>query len=190
MTSKAIYTLSLLVIAQAAISSNAFGQAVSVIPGQVSQLPPPPVTQRAIPDIRIQRPGVAAEGGPTGPAVVVSSLHITGETRFSEAELIAVTGFAPGRALTLSDLRRMAALIANYYNTRGYVVAQAYVPAQEITDGAVTIVVIEGHYGAVDLRNGAGLHSVVARRVLDGLDKGDIVAAAPLERRLLLLSDI
>ena len=190
MISRAIYTLSLLVIAQAAISSSAAAQALGVVPGQVSQLPPPPVTQRAIPDIRIERPGVAAEGASTGPALVVSSLHIKGETRFSEAELIAVTGFAPGRALTLSDLRRMAALIANYYNTRGYVVAQAYVPAQEITDGAVTIVVIEGHYGAVNLRNRSRLHSGVAQRVLDGLDKGEIVAAAPLERRLLLLSDI
>jgi hemolysin activation/secretion protein len=190
MKPKAICTLSLLVIAQAAISSNATGQSIGVVPGQVSQLPPAPVTQRAIPDIRIQRPGVAAEGGPTGPAVVVNSLRITGETRFSEAELLAVTGFAPGRALNLSDLRRMAALIANYYNAHGYVVAQAYVPAQEIRDGAVTIVVIEGHYGAVNLRNRSRLHSGVAQRVLDGLDKGDIVAAAPLERRLLLLSDI
>jgi hemolysin activation/secretion protein len=190
MKSKAFYTLSLLVAAQVAMSSNAFGQSAVVVPPQVSQLPPAPVTQTAIPDIRIQRPGVASEAGPTGPAVVVSSLHITGETRFSEAELIAATGFTPGRALNLSDLRHMAAQIASFYNVRGYVVAQAYVPAQEIKDGAVTIVVIEGHYGAVSLRNRSRLQDGVARRVLNGLDTGDIVAAASLERRLLLLSDI
>ncbi len=190
MKSRTIYTLSLLVVAQAAVGGNAFGQSIGVVPGQVSQLPPAPVTQSAIPDIRIQRPGVASEAGPTGPAVVVSSLHITGETRFTEAELIAATGFTPGRTLNLSDLRHMAALIANYYNHRGYVVAQAYVPAQEIKDGAVTIVVIEGHYGAVNLRNRSRLRDGVARHVLDGLDTGGIVAAASLERRLLLLSDI
>lgn len=184
------YALPVLVLAQAAISNDAAGQSAGVVPGQVSQLPPAPVPQKTIPDIRIQRPGLAPDNGPTGPSVLINSLHITGETRFSEAELIAAAGFTPGRSLTLSDLRRMAALIANYYNVRGYVVAQAYVPAQEIKDGAVTIVVVEGRYGAVKLHNQSRLRDGVARGVLNGLDSGDIVTAAPLERRLLLLSDL
>ena len=54
----------------------------------------------------------------------------------------------------------------------------------------MTIAVIEGHYGAIDLRNQSRLKDSVARGVLAGLDSGDIVESAPLERRLLLLSDI
>lgn len=163
---------------------------MNIVPGQVSQLPQAPVAQKTVPDIRIQRRGVVPNSGPTGPSVLINTLRITGETRFSEAELIAVAGFTPGRSLSLSDLRRMATLVTSYYNAHGYVVAQAYVPAQEIKDGAVTIVVIEGRYGAVNLRNESRLRSGVARGVLKGLDSGALVAAAPLERRLLLLSDL
>jgi hemolysin activation/secretion protein len=54
----------------------------------------------------------------------------------------------------------------------------------------VTIAVVEGRYGKVDLRNRSGLSDGAARRILSGLDSGDPVANAPLERRLLLLSDI
>jgi hemolysin activation/secretion protein len=50
--------------------------------------------------------------------------------------------------------------------------------------------VIEGRYGAIDLRNRANLSDRVAHGVLSGLDSGDIVATGPLERRLLLLSDV
>ena len=54
----------------------------------------------------------------------------------------------------------------------------------------MTIAVIEGRYGKLDLNNRTNLRDGVARGLLDGLDPGDIVATAPLMRRLLLLSDI
>jgi hemolysin activation/secretion protein len=64
------------------------------------------------------------------------------------------------------------------------------VPAPATPDGSVTIRVIEGRYGAVTLDNRSRLHNVVAHGVLAGLDGGQSVQAAPLERRLLILSDV
>ena len=158
--------------------------------GQFQQIPPPPAPERSIPDIRIDRGEKARDAGPAGPKVLVQSLHVTGETLFPEAELIAVTGFSPGSQLDLRDLRQMADRISDFYNRRGYFVAQAYVPAQDIQDGVVTIVVIEGHYGQIGLHNHTNLSNRLADSVLGGLNSGDPVKTAPLERRLLLLSDI
>lgn len=73
-------------------------------------------------------------------------MRVTGAIAYSEAELLAVTGFILGSALSLSDLRLMASRIADYYHSHGYFVAQAYLPAQDIKDGVVTIAVIEGQY--------------------------------------------
>ena len=42
----------------------------------------------------------------------------------------------------------------------------------------------------MSVHNNSHLNDGVARRTLGGLDSGDIVASAPLERRLLLLSDL
>jgi hemolysin activation/secretion protein len=50
--------------------------------------------------------------------------------------------------------------------------------------------VIEGRYGKIDLNNDSKVSDRLARAVLGGLDPGDLVEAAPLERRLLLLSDL
>jgi hemolysin activation/secretion protein len=109
---------------------------------------------------------------------------------FPEQELIAASGFTPGSSLTLAELRALAARISAFYNERGYFLTQAYLPAQDISAGAVTIAILEGRYGQISLHNNSHLHDSVARRTLGGLDSGDIVESAPLERRLLLLSDI
>jgi hemolysin activation/secretion protein len=157
---------------------------------QIQQIPQAPIVERPAPEIRIDREAPAVDSAPIGPRVRVNSLQVTGETLFSDEELIAATDFRPGSELTLGDLRNIAAQISRYYNSRGYFLAQAYLPAQDLQNGAVTIAVIEGRYGAIELRNESRLKDGVARGVLAGLDSGDIVANAPLERRLLLLSDI
>src|SRR5476649_3094995 len=77
-----------------------------------------------------------------------------------------------------------------FRSARGYLVAQAYLPAQAINEGAVTIAVIEGQYGKITLNNQSRVSDNVPNNILEGLDSGDIVATAPLERRLLLLSDL
>lgn len=158
---------------------------------QIQQIPPAPVPPRpavAIPTLA--PPAVATEAAPAGPTTRVTSLRLTGQTLFSEVELIAASGFVPNSDLDLGQLRALAAKIAAYYNERGYFLAQAYLPAQDITDGGVAIAVIEGRYGKIELRNSSRLSDRVARGILSGIDSGDIAETRSLERRLLLLSDI
>ena len=168
----------------------ATAQQVPTAGGQLQQILPAPERRQAIPEIRVERPGTTAPAADTGPGFAVTALRITGQTVFSEGELLATTGFKPGAMLNLADLRGMAARITGYYNHHGYFVAQAYLSAQAVTDGSVTITVIEGRYGKVALHNTSHLSSGTTEGVLHGLDRGDIVANAPLERRLLLLSDL
>jgi len=186
-----LYKLGLLTLAAllATTSHSALAQPIGA-GGQLQQIPPAPVPDRTIPEIRIERSQARADLPDTGERILVTSLQVTGETLFSEAELVAATGFQPGAQMSLGDLRTLAGRITAYYNSRGYFVAQAYLPAQDIRDGAVTIAVVEGHYGAVTLNNTSRLSNGVASGILSGLDSGDVVANAPLERRLLLLSDI
>ncbi|MBE0612031.1 MAG: ShlB/FhaC/HecB family hemolysin secretion/activation protein [Burkholderiales bacterium] len=182
----------LLSFALLALSQSAFAQ-ILIPPGaggQMQEIPPPPSLKKSIPEIRIQPVPPEAASAADQVKVLINSLHLTGQTRYSEAQLIAVSGFDTGGELTLTELRGMAAKIADYYHLHGYFVAQAYLPAQDIKDGAVTIEVIEGRYGTVTLRNDTKLSDDHARDLLAGLDKGDVVEIAPLENRLLLLSDV
>ena len=179
----------LILAALAAGAQSAYAQQAPV-GAQLQQIPPPALPRTSAPAIRIDRPEPSAGGVAEGARVRVEALRVTGATLFTEGELTAATGFTPGRDLTLAELGNAAAGITRFYNDRGYVLAQAYLPAQDVIGGVVTIAVIEGRYGAIDLRNQSGVTDGLARSILGGLDSGDPVAIAPLERRLLLLSDI
>jgi hemolysin activation/secretion protein len=122
--------------------------------------------------------------------IVVNSLHIAGAQVFAPAELIAVCGFSAGSAYTLTEMRAMAASIEHYYKSHGYLVAQAYLPAQDVNDGVVTITVAEGHYGQILVRNQSHVSASVLSGVLQDIQTGDLVAAEALENQLLLLSDL
>jgi hemolysin activation/secretion protein len=185
-----MFKTSLTAIAFLAISQSAVAQVPVGAAGQMQQIPPAPKADQAAPEVRIEKAAPVVRADTGGARISVVALHVTGATVFSETDLIAATGFKPGAELDLNDLRDLAGRIAAHYNTHGYFLAQAYLPAQDVQNGVVTIAVAEGRYGAISLRNDARLSSGVIRGVLGGLDSGDLIASAPLERRLMLLSDL
>ncbi|HEY0281232.1 MAG TPA: POTRA domain-containing protein, partial [Rhizomicrobium sp.] len=136
-----------------AMNQNALAQVPVGAGGQIQQIPQAPVLQKTVPDLPTRRDETVPPPEAAGPKFLVTSLHVTGQTRFTEAELIAATGFKPGSELSLADLRVLASKITHLYNRNGYFVAQAYLPPQDIKDGAVTIAVIEGRYGKIGLDN-------------------------------------
>ena len=185
-----MFNTKLLPFALLALSPSLFAQQPPSAGSQIQQIPAAPVPQKAAPTIRIEPISTPATPASDAAKIVVNSLQVTGAQTYSEAELVALTGFMPGSELTLADLRGMALKITENYRSKGYFVAQAYLPAQEIRNGAVTIAVVEGQYGKIAVRNQSHLSDTLAHRQLDGINTGDTIAIAPLESRLLLLSDI
>jgi hemolysin activation/secretion protein len=174
-----------------AISHSVFAQQLPTAGSQMQQIPPAPMPQKMAPKVMLAPVGAAATPlDASGVKIVVKRLSVSGSKAYSEAELLAVAGFAAGSELSLADLRAMAAKIAAFYHRNGYFLAQAFLPAQDIKDGAVTIAVLDGRYGKVTLRNGSGVSDELANGLLGGLNTGDMVAVEPLENRLLLLSDL
>ncbi|SHI01127.1 ShlB/FhaC/HecB family hemolysin secretion/activation protein [Pollutimonas bauzanensis] len=157
---------------------------------QIQQIPPAPTLEKAPPQIRIQQKNKAEAGVPDDMKIRVDALHLTGAHVYTDAELLALTGFEPGRELSLADLRGMAAKITDHYHKDGYFLAQAYLPAQDIKNGAVTIAVLEGQFGNIQLRNNTNLSDSLINSRLRGIDSADTINIEPLENRLLLLSDI
>ena len=170
-------------------SSNGLAQPIGA-GGEIQQIPQAPSFQKTSPEIPIGRSEAPAAPEAAGPKFPVNALHVTGQTAFSETELVAATDFKPGSELSLGDLRALASEITKFYNQHGYFVAQAYVPPQDIKDGVATIAMIEGRYGKISLDNRTNVRDGVIDDVLHGLNSGDPVVIAPLERRLLILSDI
>ncbi len=157
---------------------------------QLQQIPAAPAPEKTPPQLRIDQGRTAATAPADTATLSVNRLQVAGAKAFPAAELIAATGFKPGSQLTLSALRGLAANIASFYRSHGYFLAQAYLPAQDIVDGTVTIAVSEGQYGKVVVRNESNLSDALAGHLLNGLNSGDAITIAPLESRLLQLADL
>jgi hemolysin activation/secretion protein len=173
-----------------ALNPCAFAAEVPSAGSQLQQVPAAPAPQKATPQFQIEQGAKPVVAAGDDKRIAVNSLHVSNAQVFSEAELIAASGFTPGSELSLSALRALAAKIADYYHSHGYFLAQAMLPAQDIKEGAVTIAIVEGQYGKVTLRNQSNLSDGLAHRLLDGLNTGDTITIAPLESRLLQLSDL
>jgi hemolysin activation/secretion protein len=166
--------------------------------GQMQQVPPsPPRPESWTPNlptrpepVQIQQPWMPDPARASNTAFTLQRLQVTGATVFAEADLLQVAGFEPGREVSLPALQVMAERITRHYRRHGFLMARAYLPAQEIRDGVGTLAVLEGQYGQVTLNNTSSLDSQVPQAVLAGLNHRDTIALAPLEERLLLLSDV
>jgi hemolysin activation/secretion protein len=158
--------------------------------GQLQQLPQVPTAPGLLMPVQVQPEPVVSNAEFSTTVFHVKDLKVSGASAFSTTELLAITEFEANRDHTLASLQAMANRITRFYRSEGFLLARAYLPAQEVREGIVTIAVLEGRYGAVFLNNTSRLNGSVASGLLQGLNGGDVIATAPLEERLLLLSDV
>lgn len=96
-----------------------------------------------------------------------------------------------GRNLTLAEIYEAADKITTLYRNEGYLVAKAYVPAQNATSGALRIKIVPGKYGSVALKNESLVRDQVLQGVLDSaLADKTYIHKDRLERAMLLMSDL
>ncbi len=123
-------------------------------------------------------------------AVRVSAFRFTGNTVPGSDGLQALVSESVGRDLTLAQIEALAARVTAWYRERGYVLARAHVPAQEIADGVVEIAVSEGRIGAVEV-TGAQRYDPGFLRAHVLLDRNrPVFQAQDFERSLLVLNDL
>lgn len=122
--------------------------------------------------------------------IAVTAWRITGAKAFEEAELNALMADAVGREATLDELNRIAQRITRHYQQAGYLLARAYLPAQDIKNGAVEIAILEGRLGKLHVENVSALANANVAARLAGIRENEALDGAALERGLLLLNDL
>lgn len=150
---------------------------------QAPGLPP----QQAAPLQRIEEsPDLNQQGQAK---VLVKSIAITGNQEIPTAELQPLVAGLVGAEQSLSQLNAAARRITAYYRSKGFAVARAFLPAQDITDGAVTIRVIEGRISSHKINNQSLLSDERAQAYLGQVKDGDVIKSDQIDRGLLLLQD-
>lgn len=133
-------------------------------------------------------PMTAPAGGAT---VTVQRFEFRGNTLLPTEQLTAAVAPWLKRPLGFGELQAAAMAVATLYREAGWVV-RAYLPQQDISQGGVTIQIVEGRFGAVRL-NAQGTRAPAAqvRALVEAAQPaGQPVRAPALDRALLLIDDL
>ena len=142
-------------------------------------------------DINLQLPGDAGQTvKPGGKTVALTQVAFIGNTVFADEVLLAELGEALQQPQDLAGLRNMAEQITNFYRASGYPFARALLPAQALTQGKLQIQIVEGKFGEVKATSDDNALAAKAQTFLTPLKTGEVIASKPLERSLLLITDL
>ena len=81
--------------------------------------------------------------------VKVKELRLEGNSSLATSEFSDILDGYQGKLLSFEDIRRVAEAIVTRYREHDYLTVSAYLPEQDLTDGVVTIQVIEAKIGDI-----------------------------------------
>jgi len=133
--------------------------------------------------------------------VRVRAVHFEGvEGLVNEDELRALVADAVGRDLDFSGLQALADRVTAHLRAQGLLLARAYLPRQDVTEGEVTLAILEGRLGG-NPEDGGGWRievddgsRIAADRLMaiaeEAAPSGSAARRDQLERALLLMNDL
>ncbi|MCT7529621.1 ShlB/FhaC/HecB family hemolysin secretion/activation protein [Aliarcobacter cryaerophilus] len=126
-----------------------------------------------------------------GKKVRVERFLISGATHMSNEELKQIVTPYEGEDLSFNQIQEITTLITKAYRSKGYFVARAYIPEQNIMtqDNRLKINVIEGKYGEFKLENKSLVKDSILQSNLDDIKDKDIISTNTLERAMLIIND-
>jgi hemolysin activation/secretion protein len=182
----------ILPLASAAALAQVVPDAGSALRDVAPQGPPRPPAAPAVSPLPSAPVAPAQPAAADQIAFTLRSVSFSGNTVFSSAELAAMAAEWIGRQVTFADLDRLCQQITERYREAGYPLAQAVLPVQDVTAGAVEISIVEGSLGRIRL-NVAPEAPIDAQRIelfLAQLKTGKPIRQQELERTLMLISDL
>ena len=122
----------------------------------------------------------------TSTIVFVRKFLFVGNTTFSDAELAEVTAPYEGREITTDELLAVRQNITRYYVSRGYINSGAVIPDQDVSQGTVTLNIVEGTLTSTKIfGNVALLDGYIINRLAGA--EGEILNVNELQERFQLL---
>ena len=146
-----------------------------------------------IPDSELPLPPEAPEDIEQEPEnaikVLISDITFKGVTVFPVSTLDEQVSDELNIKHSFTSLKRIAAQISGLYQEAGYMMAQVYLPQQNLKNGKLQININEGLIGEINIEQQGKLKSFITEKHLISL-KGTVINSAILERKTRLLSDL
>ncbi|MCW8901364.1 MAG: ShlB/FhaC/HecB family hemolysin secretion/activation protein [Gammaproteobacteria bacterium] len=92
------------------------------------------------------------------------------------------------RGITLGQIESIADKITKFYRERGFILAKAYIPKQEVREGIVTLTLLLGILGDVEVHNNKMYDTSILKSVFDDLLTKPVTSSS-VEENLYLIND-
>ena len=122
--------------------------------------------------------------------VFINNIIIEGNTVIDTETLNKVLESFKDRELTLEEMSELTDLLTMTYQEKGYILARAYLPEQEIQDGILKISIAEGKIGKIKVSGYTHYKADVIKRYFEQQQKHGIIKESLLEKGLLLSTDL
>lgn len=124
-----------------------------------------------------------------GPSFQVSSIAFEGNKVVLTRELVSLAKPYVGGRQTLAALRTLTETIQALYRSRGYFLARAVLPAQELTSGHIRIVILEGNFGETKIDGNKHYSKRFIDRFFSPARRSGVIQEGPVTRALLVLNE-
>ena len=107
--------------------------------------------------------------------ISVAKVSLRGNRSIETEELRPLLTKLEGRTITLGELDAACAEITDIYRRRGYFLARAFLPEQDVTDGNLVIEVSEAWLEFIRIDNSSLVTNGSIRRKLSAIEVGDVI---------------
>jgi len=122
--------------------------------------------------------------------ILVKRIVFEGNKVISTEELSAAVKDYLGQPLTMEEMGELTDQITMVYQEKGFILARAYLPEQEIADGELKIAIAEGRLGKIKVVGDTPYHDRVVKRYFGSQEKLGVVKESELEKGLVLSNEI
>ena len=133
----------------------------------------------------------APKGVEDGKKIEIKKFLIDGAIHLSDDMIQTLVKPYENQELNFNQMLEITSIITKAYREKGYFVARAYIPPQNILaqNNTLKINIIEGNYGQFHLENNSQIKDEIIQANLDDIKEKNIVSSQTLERAMLIIND-
>ncbi len=123
--------------------------------------------------------------------LTINKFEFAGNFSVTDEQLSSLLKSYQHREIGLAELNQATKIITNYYRQKGFFLAQAYLPEQDVKESALEIVILEGELNELAINTAEGLNeNFLTEMATYRLRAGDTVSEDNLVRNVTLLNSL
>ena len=171
--------------------------AAPALPDIQPNIPRPQIPEsRPVPVIPLEQPVDSIKTKKSAIKIVVKSFTFSGNKQFKSDELAGLLDNYLGREIGMRELNESIGIVRNYYRNHGFLLAQVYLPTQDLqksgdSGATVELAILEGTLGTVKIEAGERVSASYMQKLAEfGLHEGEVLNERNLVRNLMILNGL